>query len=82
MALEHTNWAGKYVKVRYSDGKLGDNIGFVEKDEGDDVRAWWRRVDDSCTSSSNRKPNLQIVRPSEDDKSWVELRGLSALVKY
>lgn len=82
MASEQTNWAGKYVKVVYSDGRLGENIGFVEKDEGENVRAWWREADNSCTSRSNRKLSLRIVRPSVDDESWVELHRLASLVKH
>jgi hypothetical protein len=82
MASEQTNWAGKYVKLVYTGGALGNNIGFVEKDEGESVQAWWRGSDNSCTSQSVRKLRLQIVPPSDDDKSWVEQRGLAPLVKY
>jgi hypothetical protein len=70
------------VKVVYSDGTLGKNIGFVIKDEGAIVQAWWRDPDNSCALHSNRKISIQIVNPSPDDESWVELRGLASLVKY
>ena len=66
MDSRQANWAGKYVKVVYSNG-LGENIGFVEKDEGESVRAWWRGTDNSITSSSNQKRRLEIVLLSADD---------------
>jgi hypothetical protein len=82
MILEQTNWAGKYVKVVYSDATLGKNIRFVKKEEGDIVQAWWRGPNNSCSFYPNRKLSLQIVRPSSDDESWVEQNGLAPLVEY
>ena len=81
MTLEPTNWAGKYVKVVYSNG-LGKDIGFVVKDEGAKVQSWWREPNNSCALHSHEKISLEIVNPSPDDESWVELRGLASLVKY
>ncbi len=80
--MEPTNWAGNYVKLVCSNGLLGDNIGFVIKDEGSNVDACWRAKDDSFTRSSSRKLSLRVVSPSPDDEAWVEKRELASLIKH